>query len=180
MRPWPFCVVLVLACSSSHGQGDAMSDLDADGIDASFELDAHTDAEPRDAAAALDACAPFVCGDAVCSAGEDCVTCERDCGPCPCGDGTCQGPESCVRCAADCGGACACGDGVCSSAIGETCVDCPGDCPCPCDDGRCETREWEVCPPGTSDCGFVDFCGNRICEPFEDAFTCPLDCRCDP
>ena len=61
----------------------------------------------------------FVCGDDICSSGENCSTCVEDCGACPpvCGDGVCEGGEVCDVCVADCG-ACPSGGGGGSSGGG--------------------------------------------------------------
>jgi len=146
---------------------------------------------------------PDVCGDGICSPGED-KTCEIDCGGPPpggCGDGVCDEFESCAFCEADCG-ACVCGDGTCSPGECSTCAaDCPGGCSCPHD----ECTVGDVLDPGCSDC-VVDicavdsyccefswdslcvgeaesicgkdcpsFCGDGICDPGED-MSCKPDC----
>lgn len=150
-----------------------------DAADVDVGADAASDA--TDGSAALDACVPFDCGDGACTGPETCVTCETDCGACPCGDGRCEGRETCANCPDDCGGPCPCGDGMCEIARGESCATCAGDCDCACDDFRCGPREWEICPGGSfHDCGFVDFCGNRICDGVhaEDCTNCPWDCCC--
>ncbi|MEM3690627.1 MAG: hypothetical protein QXZ40_02790, partial [Candidatus Micrarchaeia archaeon] len=43
-----------------------------------------------------------VCGDGVCTSGENCQNCAADCS-CYCGDGVCTSGEDCNNCAADCG-----------------------------------------------------------------------------
>lgn len=51
------------------------------------------------------AIAAATCGNAVCDAGESCVTCAGDCGPCRerCGDFTCSAGETEETCPGDCG-----------------------------------------------------------------------------
>src|SRR4051812_35826381 len=69
-----------------------------------------------------------VCGDSVCTVGENCASCPGDCGFCGgCGDGICEeGVESCRSCAIDCGRCKGCGDHQCDGL--ETCTSCPEDC----------------------------------------------------
>ncbi|MFO0684192.1 MAG: hypothetical protein U0234_19220 [Sandaracinus sp.] len=173
----------VAGCGAESHEPDAHGAEDG-GADAHVP-DAHVD-PPTDAWSAADAgreagaCLPHECGDGRCDGGESCVDCARDCGACTCGDGTCEGAETCASCAADCG-SCPCGDGTCAVAMGESCANCAADCRCDCADGFCGPREWELCGGGgIGDCGFVDFCGNRLCEEAhaETCLNCPDDCCC--
>lgn len=67
------------------------------------------------------------CGDGICEpdSSETCVNCSEDCPTC-CGDGACVGGDTCANCPGDCPGTC-CGDGVCEDGA-ENCIDCPADC----------------------------------------------------
>jgi hypothetical protein len=138
--------------------------------------------------------AAAVCGDGLCTTGEDNTKCPADCKP-PgvCGDGACGPNENCQDCPKDCAcgsgeycsptmNACTrrpCGDGKCDKGIGEDCNNCASDCgECPrkpaCGDGRCDPDETTLnCP---SDCKVV--CGNAICESGENCWNCPEDCKC--
>lgn len=68
------------------------------------------------------------CGDGMCDANEDCLSCPNDCGACgpSCGDSQCDGSETCQSCPGDCGACAVCGDGVCNPT--ETCSSCYQDC----------------------------------------------------
>jgi hypothetical protein len=105
-------------------------------------------------------------------------TCEVDAFSCPgssacnagicCGDGQCLEGEQCYT---DCSETC--GDGICSELDGESCLNCPDDCPvCPlpeCGDDRCELGE--SCRSCEDDCGECDIvCGDGECSPGEDCF----------
>jgi hypothetical protein len=73
--------------------------------------------------------------------------------------------------------------------VGESCANCPADCPCspgasctpagqcaPCGDGLCEGGETEcTC---AVDC--PDSCGDGCCTGSEGCLTCDLDCPCPP
>ena len=149
---------------------------------------------------------PASCGDAVCDAGESCLTCPADCGVC-CGDGTCTAEhgENCGTCIADC--ACAagercdpnglrcepgcmanCDDRVCGDdGCGGTCGLCDdeqicvgGGCEDPppaCGDDVCDP-DGESCLNCPADCGVC--CGDGACtaEHGETCATCLADCRC--
>ncbi len=124
-----------------------------------------------------------VCGDATCSPGEDCVSCEADCGMCAatCGDATCQAEETCVSCPQDCG-ECPpqCGNAVCEA--GEDCASCPGDCGmCPptCGNAACDAGETCMsCPGDCGPCGPA--CGDGTCDAGEDCDNCASDCGACP
>ena len=64
------------------------------------------------------------CGNGVCEAGENALTCANDC-PQSCGDGVCSGTENASTCAADCPQLC--GDALCTGS--ETAYTCANDCP---------------------------------------------------
>ena len=182
-------------------------------------------------------CAGPECGDGTCDEGEACFTCEADCGPCElegdccvpngspgCADAattacTCQldgyccetdWDEVCVGEAIDeCGLVCAgpdCGDGTCD--LGESCLECPGDCgdcsqgdcceengspgcedpllvACVCAlDAYCCEVLWDAACVGwaTDDCGLVCVpdCGDGLCGEDEDCLSCPTDCGACP
>ncbi len=142
------------------------------------------------------------CGDGLCEAGEDRLTCPQDCTAecgnqqceagetaqscatdCYCGNGSCDPGEDPTSCAQDCVTA-ECGNGICESAAGETEASCPQDCSSSgCGDGTCSTTETtDSCP---SDC----YCGNGTCDYGEDENNCSDDCgsaatcgdgTCDP
>ncbi|HIA05093.1 MAG TPA: hypothetical protein EYN66_24885, partial [Myxococcales bacterium] len=144
------------------------------------------------------------CGDGICSADEDCTSCDPanpECKWCPvCGDGVCHPAESCQDCSGDCGNCCGngaceaelgennttcsvdcpvingCGDGVCTPP--ETCSGCPQDCFC-CGNGNCESLLGEGCKTCPQDCGQCAICGNGTCEdPLgENCYNCPEDCK---
>ncbi len=63
----------------------------------------------------------LVCGNGVCSAGENCQSCPQDCGVC-CGNGACDWWESCDTCGQDCGACGGCGDGFCTADEEATCI----------------------------------------------------------
>lgn len=77
-----------------------------------------------------------VCGDAVCDADEDALSCPADC-PDVCGDALCTGLEDPLSCPADC--ADVCGDGLCSGS--EDTTNCVADCGSFCGDGVCNGSE---------------------------------------
>ncbi|NUP05962.1 MAG: hypothetical protein HOW73_07880 [Polyangiaceae bacterium] len=69
-----------------------------------------------------------------------------------------------------------CGDKVC--AIGETCDNCPEDCPCSgpvCGDGTCDAAT-ETCESCEADCGACPMCGDGECTADEDCDSCYMDC----
>lgn len=131
----------------------------------------------------------YVCGDAVCDAGE---YCPDDCGEGTCGDGICDPfylGEDESTCAADCGQVNYCGDFYCG--FDEDADTCPNDCGekefAVCGNYVCEDGEdADLCPV---DCGAAS-CGDFVCDPAsgEDQFSCPQDCggtfcgvfQCDP
>ncbi len=124
-----------------------------------------------------------VCGDAMCSPGEDCVSCSDDCGACAatCGDATCQSDETCVSCPGDCGTCPAqCGNAVCEA--GEDCASCAGDCGAcapTCGDGVCNGGE--TCMTCAGDCGACGpTCGDGTCDANEDCGSCASDCGACP
>jgi uncharacterized protein YkwD len=123
-----------------------------------------------------------VCGDATCSPGEDCLSCEADCGPCAatCGNDTCDADETCTNCPTDCG-PCepVCGDGTCEAAgtppesWGAGAADC-GPCTS-CGDGACNGGE--TCESCAGDCGPCGpTCGDGTCDPGETQENCASDC----
>ncbi|HET9449934.1 MAG TPA: hypothetical protein VFO83_03590 [Aggregicoccus sp.] len=73
-----------------------------------------------------------ICGDAVCSSGEDAFSCGGDCF---CGNGRCDATETDFSCASDC--APGCGDGICADT--ESTESCTGDCET-CVDMVCEPK----------------------------------------
>jgi hypothetical protein len=97
-----------------------------------------------------------------------------------CGDGRCTGSETRTNCPADCKTGPICGDGTCQT--GETEVNCPSDCegtgggggvdPASCGNNKCDFGETVACP---ADCANL-FCGNGICDDFENERTCAFDC----
>ncbi|GAX78725.1 hypothetical protein CEUSTIGMA_g6163.t1 [Chlamydomonas eustigma] len=117
------------------------------------------------------------CGNGVCQAPENPLTCPADCShtcgdaygcaaplnpancpqSCPpvCGDGYCVGSETVFSCPQDCPGTC--GDGVCNSYFGESLSTCPQDCPGACGDGICNTF-FETCTNCYSDCSRTLHC----------------------
>ena len=140
--------------------------------------------------------AAAVCGDGLCTNGEDNIKCPTDCKP-PgvCGDGVCSSNENCQNCLKDCacgsGQYCSptlkactprpCGDGKCDKGIGEDCNTCPSDCgEClrtpVCGDARCDPEETPIACP--QDCTLKVICGNGICDPAENCWDCPKDCKC--
>lgn len=114
---------------------------------------------------------PAVCGDAICSLGEE-SSCEEDC-PLPvCGDFVCSPPEDFITCPSDCDPlADVCGDGVCGLIEFITC---PADCSegGGCGDGVCDLLEEFLCP---EDCTDSEACGDGFCDAIE-TLTCPEDC----
>ncbi len=136
----------------------------------------------------------FVCGDGVCDEGERCPDdCSRPvfcgngiCDPfwnedvdnCPedcenvCGDGICRNLENEYNCYVDCGPDPLCGDHICENERGEDDENCWQDCgcwngTCDADRGENELTCWQDCSE----------CGNGVCGPIEDEWTCPEDCR---
>jgi hypothetical protein len=147
--------------------------------------------------AALD-CRPGTdpCGGGVCDeVGDVCTT--------VCGDGLCEAGEDCVSCAADCPSlplpGAACGNGLCEAGDGEDCVTCPADCvgvqtggpsgrfccgfggvnPVGCADARCISGGYD-CTETPVGSGGTTCCGDLVCESPEDGFTCELDCGAPP
>ena len=123
------------------------------------------------------------CGDGMCSPSESCGTCEADCGACPpsCGDGVCGDDEDCSSCSDDCGACPAyCGDNQCNN--GETCESCAADCgvcPAQCGDGQCNGGE--SCGNCEADCGACPpSCGDAMCNNGENCWSCPADCGACP
>ena len=143
---------------------------------------------------------PSVCGDFNCEPDEDVTTCPNDCANI-CGNGLCEDFESCSNCPGDCG-ACVCGDGTCNLGECSTCAaDCPDGCTCgdacvtgPAQDpscGQCQAdicaadpfcceQSWDSICAGEAEsiCGkdCPSFCGDFVCDPDEDAASCPNDC----
>jgi hypothetical protein len=140
------------------------------------------------------------CGNGTChpEKGETCKSCSLDCGPCPasavCGDGLCTSGENNTKCPTDCKPPGICGDDACG--LNENCADCPGDCACgvgqycspnlktctqrPCGDGKCDKGIGEDCSTCSSDCGECErtpVCGDARCDPEETAIGCPFDCK---
>ncbi len=143
------------------------------------------------------------CGDGICGAGEDCVSCSADCPSLPipgavCGNGLCEAGdgETCVSCPADCAGqtggkpsnrfCCGIGDGLNPDGCGDArcftggfaCTETPtgsgGGNSC-CGDGTCEGAE------DIANCAIdCDTCGNGVCDPNEDQCTCAVDCGLPP
>jgi hypothetical protein len=122
-------------------------------------------------------CVPVnFCGDGFCLAPvENAVLCPVDCvtgAGAVCGDTICDASEDPVSCPFDCGGAAAvCGDGACD--LGEDNTNCPADCPATCGNLACEAGEdANNCP---IDCG-LGACGDGTCDFFENPANCPADC----
>ena len=143
---------------------------------------------------------PVRCGDAKCSAGEDCCI-DCGCGPheqcnanslqCEsipeCGDGVCERAEQCCEdCSCRPGSRCnrethqciqtvsaMCGDQVCSE--GENSDSCCEDCAC---------KVGYTCDHNSLMCvrrGNQMICGDGVCDWGEDVNTCCSDCRfCEP
>ncbi len=102
---------------------------------------------------------PPSCGNAICNAGEDNLSCPADCpAPVTCGNAACDAGETHGSCPADCPAppppGPSCGNSACES--GENHGNCPADCPAP--------------PPGPT-------CGNTVCEAGENHVNCSLDCQ---
>eukprot|EP00198_Chlamydomonas_reinhardtii_P004923 XP_001694259.1 gametolysin-like matrix metalloproteinase [Chlamydomonas reinhardtii] len=95
--------------------------------------DGHCDLKRNESAAACPRdCGPR-CGDGYCDSarGEGHEVCSMDCPADVCGDGVCGASEDPVSCARDCCSGLAaprCGDGVCDAFAGENCVTCAADC----------------------------------------------------
>jgi hypothetical protein len=126
--------------------------------------------------------------------GEDCNTCRFDCPRCPepevravCGDGICSTGEDCARCMEDCGECrqhSTCGDGACFPTevcqVDRPCVD---DCLCntqtpiySCGDGQCSYPETEQNCPLDCDQRWW-FCGDGVCQrAYESESQCARDC----
>jgi hypothetical protein len=169
---------------------DADAETDGSGDDAedgATRNDAD-DAEDTNVGDASDT-VTIVCGDGVCSEGEDFLSCADDC-PDSCGNGVCGPDEDFLSCADDCPDSCgngvcgpdedflscaddcpdSCGNGVCGPD--EDALSCPVDCPDSCGNGLCGAAEtFATCP---FDC--PDFCGNGTCGPTENFGVCPGDC----
>jgi len=147
------------------------------------------------------------CGNGVCDAGENCLSCAVDCisgtsGGFECGNGVCEDGETCYTCPNDCmsseqmtGG----GDKFCCYG-GEThprianAVSCH-DFRCSTDKVTCDSEESPLvtycCGDGVCsgeetylNCGIdncVELCGNGVCDvdEGENADTCATDCTCN-
>ncbi|MBI4133104.1 hypothetical protein HY478_00670 [Candidatus Uhrbacteria bacterium] len=104
-----------------------------------------------------------ICGDGLCTIGEDADICPLDCAaplPAVCGNDICEAGEDADSCPADCPALPLpglCGNDVCDA--GETPDSCPADCALPLEGPAC---------------------GNLICEAPEDADSCPIDCPVIP
>lgn len=178
------CGLLALTmCSPRTGGGFLPPTMDASAGDVAVDVGALGET--------MSGC---TCGDGVCATlcGESLSACPYDCKVC--GDGVCSPGENPAACGVDCCGAC--GDGKCMGfACGEP-VTCGADCATPCGDGQCNKGEtpaicvidcaWQVCGNGVCepgdggssvcpvDCGTA--CGNCVCDKGEDFMNCPIDC----
>lgn len=98
----------------------------------------------------------LVCGDGVCSPGEQAVFCPQDCSMTSCQHTVCNTgpalPSTCDPCAA----------AVCAA------------------DAYCCDTDWDgMCvAEASSTCGAC--CGNGVCDNTEDCQSCPADCACAP
>lgn len=153
-------------------------------------------------------CPPLAdCFDGVCQpgSGENCHTCPQDCGCSDglvCADGQCCQPDcEGKECGYDgCGGLCgecgpeeACTSGEC--VLQDGCQDgthpgCNGckceACVCSLFDGYCCAIAWDfacaiVCEEMCEGCGFVDTCGDGLCDgdAGEGCDNCVADCGCE-
>jgi len=154
------------------------------------DCDTYTDCDDSD----CDSDPACMCGDGICSLGEDCHTCPDDCisrtsppklAYC-CGDGTCEGAENETNCAVDCGGGSFCGDETCDP--GEDQCNCPEDCGTPPSTETSCTDEVDNDCDTYTDCDDADCdgdpacptCGDETCDPGEDQCNCPADCGTPP
>ena len=100
----------------------------------------------------------YHCGDSYCDFAsergtmETCQTCSLDCGPC-------ASRRICNK------------DDTCDEANGETVVNCPHDCSSHYDPNATTIVN------ETTTTTIADYCGNGMCEQWEDYFTCPSDCE---
>ena len=118
------------------------------------------------------------CGDGLCSASENYLTCMIDC-PLTCGDGVCGLDENYLICPRDC--PVSCGDGVCG--LDENSLVCPRDCPIDCGNGVCEFDEnYLVCPRDCPVCVNDDGICELPCtiETDNDCPPCVEDDYCNP
>jgi len=129
-----------------------------------------------------------LCGNGVCDASEDPLSCPQDCAA-VCGNGTLEPGEQCDDgnttsgdgCSATCQVEQFCGNGLCEH--GEDPLICPEDCRAVCGNGAVEPGE--QCDDGnttsgdgcSATCQVEQSCGNGVCGPGENPLTCPEDCR---
>lgn len=185
MRPLPVLITLLLFIAPGCGDTAPVSG-DTDGADAAAaelppllpDVKRWQDSvdSGRDSPGCLEDCVG-VCGDGVCTVGENSCSCLADC-PVVCGDGCCTPNELQSGCPQDCPAQPAdaafldiedvlsspddtvdipvdCGNGTCDP--GESAADCPADCDEPPDD-----------------------CGNAVCDAGETVASCPADCKPPP
>merc|ERR1712174_116936 len=149
---------------------------------------------------------PSTCGNGVCDAPENCLSCPNDCisgtvGGFDCGNGVCEDGETCYTCPDDCnadladksepyccyGGpnnpgvpfavSCEKGDYLCGTGKGKCSSNASPIVSYCCGDGLCNGLETDLnCP--IDNC--ASQCGNGVCdtEEGENANSCPLDCTC--
>lgn len=86
------------------------------------------------------------CGNGLCEAGENAMSCPKDCGFVVCGNGLCEAGESSATCPVDCG-LNGCGDGKCT---GVEAFYCSKDCGTTCGNFMCDLTDLFLCP---AECG---------------------------
>jgi hypothetical protein len=136
---------------------------------------------------AIEACGlicegPNPCGNDVCEEFEDCQMCPEDCGECP-GDDCCI-PHETPGCADQEMAGCVCGEDpfCCDVSWDDICVEEVEEFGC----GECEVVEpycgddicdgFENCDMCPEDCGPCGECGDEWCDEFENCDMCPEDC----
>jgi hypothetical protein len=115
------------------------------------------------------------CGDGLCEAGEDHVSCPADCEPCN-NDGVCDETDGETRqgCPADCP---MCDeDGICEVAAGETVANCAADCYVCNNDGVCDAGVGETEADCPNDCWACNSDGTCDGDAGETRASCPADC----
>jgi hypothetical protein len=119
----------------------------------------------------------IVCGDGRCDDMYGETACPQDCAPENCGDDYCDwyGEFGEAESYTNCPGDCHCWNAVCEPELGEDEMSCWQDCT-ECGNGVCgPVEDFWTCP---DDCERPVECGDMICEHFERVETCPHDCWC--